>query len=126
MISFIQNHILYRFVIPETITTGQGPIFVGQKMLDFANQTGFELLTSTPYYAQANNQVEVANKIVINLIKKHVRYRPKNCHKTLDRIFWACQTSPKESTNSTPFRLAFVYNAILLVEIYVQSARVQR
>ncbi|XP_020963493.1 uncharacterized protein LOC110265076 [Arachis ipaensis] len=30
------------------------------------------MVTSTPYYAQANGQVEVANKILINLIKKQI------------------------------------------------------
>jgi len=54
VISFIQNHILYRFGIPETITTNQGSVFIGRKMVDFSNQTCFKLLTSTPYYAQAN------------------------------------------------------------------------
>jgi hypothetical protein len=55
------------------------------------------------YYAQANGQVEPANKIVISLIKKHVHHRPKNWHKTLDQILWDCRISPKEPTNSTPF-----------------------
>ena len=30
-----------------------------------------KLLTLTPYYAQANGQVEATNKILISLIKKH-------------------------------------------------------
>ncbi|XP_024628741.1 uncharacterized protein [Medicago truncatula] len=47
VISFIQNHILYRFEIPETITTDQGSVFIGQKMVDFTNQIGLKLLTST-------------------------------------------------------------------------------
>jgi len=46
-------------------------------MIDFTNQTGFKLLTSSLYYAQANGQVEAANKIVSTLIKKHVHARPK-------------------------------------------------
>lgn len=29
VISFIQNHIIYRFGIPETITEGQGLVFTG-------------------------------------------------------------------------------------------------
>jgi transposase InsO family protein len=58
VISSIQNHILYRFGVPETIITDQGSAFIGQKMVDFVNQAGFKLLTSTPYYAQANGQVE--------------------------------------------------------------------
>jgi IS30 family transposase len=103
VISFIQNHIIYRFGLPETITTDQGTVFVGQKMQNFANEAGFKLLTSTPYYAQANGQVEAANKIIIGLIKKHIAQKPKNWHNTLDHVLWACRNSPKESTNSTPF-----------------------
>lgn len=71
-------------------------------MVDFATKVGFKLLTSTPYYAQANCQVEVANKILIGLIKKHVGQKPRNWHRTLNQVLWACQNSPKESTNTTP------------------------
>jgi hypothetical protein len=39
---------------------------------------------------------------------------------------WACRNSPKESTDSTPFRLTFGHDAVLPVEIMVQSIRVQR
>jgi hypothetical protein len=60
------------------------------------------------------------------LIKKHTHAKPKNWHRTLNQILWACRTSPKESTNSTPFCLAFGHNAVLPVEIYVQSVIVQR
>jgi transposase len=76
--SFIQNHILCRFGIPETITTDQGLVFTGQKMVQFVNEIGFKLLTSTPYYAQANGQVEAANKFIITLIKKKIKDKPKS------------------------------------------------
>ncbi|XP_050909043.1 uncharacterized protein LOC127122802 [Lathyrus oleraceus] len=61
-----------RFGIPETITTDQGLVFTGRKVQDFAKEMGIKLLTSTPYYPQANGQVEVANKVIISLIKKHI------------------------------------------------------
>lgn len=51
VIELIQKHIVYRFGIPETITTDQGSVFVGQKMQEFTAETGFKLVTSTPYYA---------------------------------------------------------------------------
>ncbi|XP_050918508.1 uncharacterized protein LOC127135926 [Lathyrus oleraceus] len=95
-------------------------------MQEFAKEMSFKLLTSTPYYAQANGQVEAANKVVISLIKKHVGKRPRNWHKTLDLVLWACRTSPKEATNLTPFRLTFGHDAVLPVEIYLQSTRIQR
>jgi len=55
-------------------------------MVEFANQTGFKLLNLTPYYTQENGQLEAANKIKINLIKKHVKSKPRNLHNTLNQI----------------------------------------
>lgn len=72
VISFIQNYIIYRFGIPQKITTNQGLIFTSRKMVQFALELGIKLFMSTPYYAQVNGQVEVANKIIIGLIKNHV------------------------------------------------------
>ncbi|XP_050890317.1 uncharacterized protein LOC127095710 [Lathyrus oleraceus] len=115
-----------RFVIPETITTDQGSVFTGRKMQEFAKEMGFKLLTSTTYYAQAKEQVEAANTMIIGLIKKHVGKKPRNWHKTLDQIFWACRTSHKEATKSTPFRLTFGHDVVLPVEIHLQSLRIQR
>ena len=120
VIEFIQKHIIYRFGIPETITTDQGSVFIGRKMQEFATEMGFKLLTSTPYYAQANGQVEAENKVIISLIKKHVGKKPKNWHKILDQIFWACRTSPKEATRMTPFRLTCSHDAVFPVESCLQ------
>lgn len=54
VIDFIQRHIIYRFGIPETITSDQGSVFTGRNIQEFTSETGIKLLTSTPYYAQAN------------------------------------------------------------------------
>ncbi|XP_050895204.1 uncharacterized protein LOC127101806 [Lathyrus oleraceus] len=85
-----------------------------------------KLLTLMPYYAQVNGQVEAANKIVIGLIKKHVGKKPKNLHKNLDQVLWACRRSSKEATNSTPFRLNYGHESVFPVEIYLQSLIIQR
>ncbi|XP_050909155.1 uncharacterized protein LOC127122926 [Lathyrus oleraceus] len=87
---------------------------------------GFKLLTSTPYYAQENGQLEAASKVVIELIKKHVGKKPRNWYKILDQILWACRTSPKEDANTTPFRLTYGHDEVLPFEIYLQSTRVPR
>ena len=86
--SFIQNHIIYRFGIPKTITTDQGSMSIGRTMVEFASKVGFKLLTLTPYYAQANGQVEAGNKIIIGLIKKHVGQKPINWHINLNQVLW--------------------------------------
>jgi hypothetical protein len=51
MIDFIQEHIIYRFGIPQIITTDQGKMFISKVFEDFATETGFKLLNSSPYYA---------------------------------------------------------------------------
>lgn len=95
-------------------------------MQEFAAETGFKLVTSTPYYAQANSQVNASNKAIIELIKKQIAKKPKNWHKTLYQILWACLTSLKEATNSTPFCLTFGHDVVLPAGICLQSVRVQR
>ncbi|XP_050896627.1 uncharacterized protein LOC127103406 [Lathyrus oleraceus] len=106
--------------------TDQGSVFVGQKTHEFVDETGFRLVTSTPYYARANGQVEAVNKVIISLINKHVCKNPKNLHKTLDQVLWACRTSPREATDSMPFRLTFGHDAIFPMEICLQAVRVHR
>ncbi|XP_015932965.1 uncharacterized protein LOC107459256 [Arachis duranensis] len=72
VIDFIKEHIIHRFGIPETLSTDQGTIFTGQRIKNFAASRNINMVTSTPYYAQANGQVEAANEILINLIKKQI------------------------------------------------------
>lgn len=78
VINFIQSHFIYKFRIPKTLTTNQGTIFIFRKMVEFASDSRIKQLTSTPYYAQENVQVESSNKIIIGLIKRHVGQKPRN------------------------------------------------
>jgi transposase InsO family protein len=54
MFEFVKEHIIYRFGIPQIITTDQGTQFTSSEFRDFAESMGIKLLNSSPYYAQAN------------------------------------------------------------------------
>ena len=54
MVDFVKEHIVYRFGIPQTITTNKGTMFTLEEFGDFAVSMGIKLLNSSPYYAQAN------------------------------------------------------------------------
>ncbi|XP_058758982.1 uncharacterized protein LOC131632216 [Vicia villosa] len=58
--------------------------------------------------------------------RKCRRRKPKNWHQSLDQALWAYITSPKEAIGAMPFRLAYGHDAVFLVEIHVQSVRIQR
>ncbi|XP_016164410.1 protein NYNRIN-like [Arachis ipaensis] len=72
IIDFIEEYIIHRFGIPQTLSTDQGTIFTRQRINNFAASRNINMVTSTPYYAQANGQVEAANKILISLIKNRL------------------------------------------------------
>ena len=79
-IQFVKEYIVYRFSVPQTITTDQGSIFVSDEFVQFAESMGIKLLNSSPYYAQANGQAEASNKSLIKLIKRKIVDFPKQWH----------------------------------------------
>jgi hypothetical protein len=42
-----------------------------------------KLLNSSPYYAQANDQVEASNKVLIKIIKKRIKDNPRRWRQKL-------------------------------------------
>nr|KYP36187.1 Uncharacterized protein Mb2253c family [Cajanus cajan] len=84
------------------------------------------MITSTPYYAQENGQVEAANKVVIGLIKKYISNRPQSWHETLVQILWAYRNPPRDATKTTPYKLVYGHDAILPLDINLQSICVQK
>ena len=51
MIEFVNEHIIYQFGIPQTITTDQGNMFTLEEIKEFATGMGIKLLNSSSYYA---------------------------------------------------------------------------
>jgi transposase InsO family protein len=88
-IQFVQERIIYRFGIPQTITTDQGSIFVSDEFVQFAESMGIKLLNSSPYYAQANGQAEASNKSFIKLIKRKIFDYPRQWHTRLAEALWS-------------------------------------
>jgi hypothetical protein len=77
VINFVLEHIVYRSGIPQTLMMDQGPSFMARQFKEFASSLGIKLLNSSPYYAQANGQLEASNKILIGLIKKKIEEKPR-------------------------------------------------
>jgi transposase InsO family protein len=89
VIEFITERIIHRFGIPQILTTDQGTSFMSKEVRDFTELYKIKLLKSSPYYAQANGQVESSNKTLINLIKKKIKENPRRWHEVLSETLWA-------------------------------------
>ena len=51
MVDFVKEHLVYRFGIPQMITTDQGTMFTSGEFDKFAVGMGIKVLNSSPYYA---------------------------------------------------------------------------
>ncbi|XP_016171637.1 uncharacterized protein LOC107613947 [Arachis ipaensis] len=101
-------------------------MFTGQRIKNFAASRNISMVTSTPYYAQAKGQVEAANKILIGLIKKHIGNKPRTWHETLSQVLWAYRNSPRGLTGTSPYKLVYGHDAVLPLEINLNTLRVSK
>jgi hypothetical protein len=51
VIDFVLEHIIYRFGIPQTLTTNQGASFMPYQFKESATSLRIKLMNSSPYYA---------------------------------------------------------------------------
>lgn len=68
IIKFLNEHIIRRFGIPESIVSDQAQYFVGKDVTEFAQEMGIVLTHSSPYFAQGNGQAEATNKMLKTII----------------------------------------------------------
>ena len=72
----IKEQITHRFGISQSITVDQGTMFTGVEMTYFAKDYGIQLIKSTPFYAQENEQAKASNKMLINMLEKILEDNP--------------------------------------------------
>jgi transposase InsO family protein len=107
VISFVQEHIIYRFGVPQTLTIDLGPSFMSHQFREFTESMKIKLLNSSPYYAQANDQAEASNKVPIKIIKKRIKVILRRWHEKLSEALWVHRTSRHGATKVTPFELVY-------------------
>jgi transposase InsO family protein len=121
VIRFISEHMIHRFGIPQMLTIDQGSLFMSHQVSEFAESLKIKLLSSLPYYAQANGQAESSNKTLIKLIKKKIEENPKRWHEVLSEVLWAHRISKHSATKVTPFELVYGQEVILPVEVNLDA-----
>ena len=65
---FLFNHIIAIFEVPQSIVIDHGSHFYNQMMEELSTKLGFHHENSTPYYPQANGQVEAINKVLKTML----------------------------------------------------------
>jgi transposase InsO family protein len=125
VINFIKEHVIHRFGIPQTITTDGGSVFISEEFRKFTADVGIKLIISSPYYAQANGQVEASNQSLIKLIKRKINEHPRRWREVLSEALWAHQISCHGATKTLPYHLVYEQEAVLPWVTMAGSRRVE-
>ena len=96
---------------------------MSKEVKSFTESYGIKLLSSSPYYAQANGQAESSNKTLLKLVKKKIEEDPNKWHEVLSEALWAHRISKHGTTKVTPSELVYGQEAVLPVEVNLGSLR---
>jgi ribonuclease HI len=128
VVDFISD-ILHRFGFPNTIIMDLGSNFTANQFWEFCENTCIEVKYVSVAHPRANGQVEWANGMIIEGLKK--RLYDENSKKgekwihELPHVVWGLRTQPSKATGQTPFFLVYGSEAILPADIMWKFPRVK-
>ncbi|KAI3451561.1 hypothetical protein Pfo_008226 [Paulownia fortunei] len=74
-------------------------------------------------HPQANGQVEVTNRIILQGIKTRLDRSGGGWVDELDSVLWAYRTTPRTTTGETPFSLVYAADAVIPIGLMMRRER---
>jgi transposase InsO family protein len=126
-INFIKS-IVFCFEVPHSIITDNGTNFTSKEFKSYCESMGIKLKFASVAHPKRNGQVEKANGLICNGIKKRLLAPlEKSKHARVDElpsVLWSLRTTPNAATQETPFFLVYGAEAVLPVEITHEAPRI--
>jgi hypothetical protein len=126
-INFIKS-IVFRFGVPHIIITDNGTNFTSKEFKRYCESMGIKLKFTSVGHPKTNGQVEKANSLICNGIKKRLLAPlEKAKHAWVDElpsVLWSLRTTPNAATQETPIFLVHGAEVVLPVEITHEAPRI--
>jgi hypothetical protein len=126
-INFIKS-IVFLFRVSHSIITDNGTNFTSKEIKSYYESMGIKLKFASIAHPKTNGQVEKANGLICNRIKKRLLAPlEKAKHAWVDELpsmLWSLRTTPNAATQETPFFLVHGAEAVLPVEITHETPRI--
>jgi transposase InsO family protein len=127
VINFIKL-IVFRFSVPYNIITNNGTNFTSKEFKSYCEGLGIKLKFASVEHPKTNGQVEKANGLICNGIKKRLLAPLEKAKSAwvdeLPSVLWSLRTTPNATTQETPFFLVHGAEAVLPVEVTHKAPRV--
>jgi transposase InsO family protein len=119
-INFIKS-IVFRFGVPYSIITDNGTNFNSKEFKSYCEGLGINIKFAYVAHPKTNGQVEKANGLICNVIKKRLLAPLEKAKSAwvdeLPSVLWSLRTMPNAATPETPFFLVHGAEAVLPVEV---------
>lgn len=112
-----------RFGVPRAIVIDHGLHFRNHMMIELTTKLGLSRDNSTPYYPQANEQVEAINKVLKCMLQRMIGVHKRYWHLILYLALWENQTSVKNVTRFMSIHLVYGLEAILPIQCEISSLK---
>ncbi|XP_074383300.1 uncharacterized protein LOC141724898 [Apium graveolens] len=112
-----QENVICRFGIPRILVMYNGKQFDNAEFWEYSDDNSIELRFSSIAHPQENGKVEVANRIILDGLKKRFECSRNTWVDELLPILWAYRTTFKVTTEATPFMLAYGAATVVPLEI---------
>ncbi|XP_074342279.1 uncharacterized protein LOC141679772 [Apium graveolens] len=122
---FFWENVICRYGIPRILVTDNGKQFDNREFGEYCDDNNIELRFTSVAHPQANRKAEVANRIILDGLKKRVECSRNTWVDELLPILWAYRTTCKVTTEATPFMLAYGAEAVVPLEITHGSPRIK-
>ena len=113
---FVWKNIVTQFGVPHTLISDNGLQFDSKSFRIYCCELGITNRYSTPTYPQGNGQAKVVNKVIVNGLKKRLDDAKGKWVEELSHVLWTYRTTPRRSTEETPFSMTYGAKNIIPLE----------
>jgi hypothetical protein len=123
------DELVHRYGLPHRIITNLGSNFNNHQFWEYCENSGINVWYVSVSHPRANRQVECANGMVLNTLKKRLHdatnTKGGKWIKELPNAIWGLRTQPTKPTGSSPYFLVNGSEAILPANMTWESPTVE-
>jgi hypothetical protein len=124
------DELVHRYGLPHRIITDLGSNFNNHQFWEYCENSGIDVRYVSVAHPRANGQVERANGMVLDALKKRLHdasnTKGGKWIKELPNAHWGLHTQPTKSTGQSPYFLVYGTEAILPADIMWDSPAVEQ
>ncbi|XP_012853665.1 PREDICTED: uncharacterized protein LOC105973192 [Erythranthe guttata] len=121
---FIWKNICCRFGLPRSPVSDNGTQFNGKKIRAWCEEMKIKQKFVAVAHPQANGQVESTNRTIVNCLKKRIDELGRSWVDEIPLVLWSYRTTARAATRETPFRLTYGTEAVISVEVAMDTLRI--